>query len=282
VGTAMLVWDGGQSDTIGGGALEYETTKAARNMLAGGPARHLARVPLGPAMGQCCGGAVTLLTEVFDAAVVASLPGDVIARPAEGHPDMPLAVRQVLNMARNSGRLPEAQFLHGWMVEPMEPVAAPLWIFGAGHVGRALVDVLSPLPDFAITWVDSDAARFPTEIPESVERLIAANPADVVAYAPDAAHHLILTYSHALDLELCHRLLGRGFASAGLIGSATKWARFRKRLVQLGHSDAQISRICCPIGQPALGKHPQAIAVGVAAALLSQQNTQETARDATG
>ncbi|MBC7179561.1 MAG: XdhC family protein, partial [Roseovarius sp.] len=74
----------------------------------------------------------------------------------------------------------------------------------------------------------------------------------------------------ALDLELCHQLLRRPFASAGLIGSATKWARFRQRLAALGHTDAQISRISCPIGDPNLGKHPQAIALGVAAALLKE------------
>lgn len=81
--------------------------------------------------------------------------------------------------------------------------------------------------------------------------------------------HLVVTYSHALDLALCHALLGHGFAALGLIGSASKRARFRARLAALGHAPAQIDRIDCPIGDPALGKHPQAIAIGVAAALLS-------------
>ena len=87
--------------------------------------------------------------------------------------------------------------------------------------------------------------------------------------APAEAEHLVLTYSHALDLEICHRLLGHGFRAAGLIGSATKWARFRSRLAALGHAPEQVARIRCPIGDPALGKHPQAIAVGVAAEILS-------------
>ncbi len=89
-----------------------------------------------------------------------------------------------------------------------------------------------------------------------------------MAHAPVGAEHLIVTFSHALDLELCHRLLQRGFAFCGLIGSATKWARFRARLMDLGHGAATVGRITCPIGEPALGKHPQAIAVGVAAAML--------------
>nr|MCE2749619.1 XdhC family protein [Rhodobacter sp.] len=88
------------------------------------------------------------------------------------------------------------------------------------------------------------------------------------------ADHLVLTFSHALDLELCHRLLTHGFASLGLIGSQTKRARFRSRLRALGHSDPQIARIRCPIGDPALGKHPQAIAIGVAQDILHRQVTQ--------
>ena len=82
------------------------------------------------------------------------------------------------------------------------------------------------------------------------------------------AEHLVLTYSHALDLELCHRILGHGFARLGLIGSATKAARFRARLHDLGHLPVEIQRIACPIGDTSLGKHPQAIALGVATELL--------------
>ena len=89
----------------------------------------------------------------------------------------------------------------------------------------------------------------------------------------------MLTFSHALDLDLCHRLLSHGFAALGLIGSETKRARFRSRLAALGHSEARISRIACPIGDPALGKHPQAIAVGVAAALLKAKRAAATARE---
>ena len=81
----------------------------------------------------------------------------------------------------------------------------------------------------------------------------------------------MLTYSHALDLDLCHRLLAHGFARAGVIGSATKWARFRSRLAALGHAPDAIARIDCPIGDPSLGKHPQAIAIGVAQAVLSRK-----------
>ncbi|MGB4828090.1 MAG: XdhC family protein, partial [Paracoccaceae bacterium] len=145
-----------------------------------------------------------------------------------------------------------------------------VWVWGAGHVGRALVSVLAPLPGISVTWVDVAADRFPDAVPEGVTVVPVADPCALVAHAPEAAEHLIVTYSHALDLELCHRLLSRGFGGCGLIGSATKWARFRGRLGALGHSAGAIARIACPIGDPGLGKHPQAIAVGVVAGMLRQ------------
>ena len=270
VGAAMLVWPNGQSGTIGGGALEYQAAQAARAMVAGGPAMRLSRHALGPDLGQCCGGSVQLLAEVHDAASVADLEGlEVIARPVLAEARMPLAVQRIRTQARGQGRCPAPQLVEGWMVEPVTRASIPLWIWGAGHVGRALVDVMAPLPDLAITWIDTGPARFPAHLPDSVTVLPATDPARVVRHAPHDAHHLILTYSHALDLALCHGLLGHGFASVGLIGSATKWARFKSRLAALDHAPAQIARIRCPIGLPALGKHPQAIAIGVASGLLS-------------
>jgi len=227
-GAAMLVWTDRTQGTIGGGALEWQAMARARAMLTeGSRAAASQSLPLGPALGQCCGGAVTLLFEA-----------------AESLPD---------------------------------PVREPLWIWGAGHVGRALVHSLAPLPHLSITWIDTAADRFPQDIPNTVHRAIAADPPRLMPHAPHTAHHLILTYSHDIDLALCHAALCHGFASCGLIGSATKWARFRTRLRQLGHSDAQISRIQCPIGDPSLGKHPQAIAIGVAARLLDRQMPQESA-----
>ncbi|NVK47139.1 MAG: xanthine dehydrogenase accessory protein XdhC [Rhodobacteraceae bacterium] len=278
VGASMLVWqtaDGfAQSGTIGGGTLEFEAAKHAFS------APRLQRLPLGPAMGQCCGGAVTLLTEVFESAsgIPADIPKDIFAR---GPGAMPFAVKKALAEARAQGHVTPK--LHGdWMVEPITRATRPLWVWGAGHVGRAIVATLAPLPDLAITWIDTDANRFPDAIPDSVTQLIATHPEALMTYAPPEAEHLILTYSHALDLELCHRALTQGFAFAGLIGSHTKWARFRSRLRDLGHTDAQIARICCPIGQPDLGKHPQAIAVGVAAQVISGREIRESYGERTG
>lgn len=266
-GAAMLVWAKGQSGTIGGGALEFAAVARARDMLVMGGQR-ADRVPLGPTLGQCCGGAVTLWSEVFDAE---GLPKPVAGVVARGPGEMPLAVSRVLAAARGQGVLPKAGLVSGWMVEPVAQPLRQIWVWGAGHVGRALVAVLALLPGLSVTWVDTGVDRFPERLPEGVTMLPAADPAVLAAHAPVEADHLILTFSHALDLELCHQLLFRGFASCGLIGSATKWARFQSRLKALGHAPQDISRIRCPIGDPAFGKHPQEIAVGVAADILRQR-----------
>ncbi|MGP6087360.1 xanthine dehydrogenase accessory protein XdhC [Antarctobacter jejuensis] len=272
VGAAMLVWpdsDGlGQSGTIGGGALEYEAAKAAFSRSG------LTRHPLGPELGQCCGGAVTLLTEQFDAQ---SLPAPQEGLFARGPGDMPLAVRRLIDKARGRGEMPAPQLVQGWMVEPVLRPALPLWIWGAGHVGRALIRTLAPLPDLDLTWIDTGPERFPQAPPENVRLLPAPQPERAMALAPPDAAHLILTYSHEIDLAICHAALSHGFAFCGLIGSDTKWARFRKRLQSLGHSAAQINLICCPIGQKGLGKHPQAIAIGTACQILTWQKGNDRA-----
>jgi xanthine dehydrogenase accessory factor len=150
-----------------------------------------------------------------------------------------------------------------------------LWIWGAGHVGRALVSVLVGLPNFDITWVDVAPDRFPDISADALRLLAVPSPAVAVQLAPKTAEHLILTYSHALDLELCHQLLGHGFSHCGLIGSQTKWARFKSRLLQLGHARASIHQITCPIGDPSLGKHPQQIAIGVAASMINTKRATQ-------
>lgn len=270
VGAAMLVWATGQSGTIGGGALEWQAGQKARALLPSRTAQ-LARIPLGPALGQCCGGAVTLLTEVYGAEAL-HLEGPVIARPVDGSP-MPLAVKRLIATARGQGILPAPHLLQGWMVEPVLRPDRELWVWGAGHVGRAITAVMAPLPGLRVTWVDVAPGRFPEVVPEGVRLLPVPDPANAVTLAPQTAEHLILTFSHNLDLELCHHLLIHGFSGCGLIGSATKWARFRSRLTALGHTPTEISKITCPIGDPALGKHPQAIALGVAAAFLRPSHT---------
>ncbi|MEM6387734.1 MAG: xanthine dehydrogenase accessory protein XdhC [Pseudomonadota bacterium] len=267
VGASLLVWDGGVSGTIGGGALEYQAIANARKCLDNGNTR-FDRLPLGPGLGQCCGGAVGLLTEVWEPQALADLDG-VVARKVDGHSTpMPLSVKRVLSAARQHGDVPDPQLLDGWMIEAVSRPQSELWVWGAGHVGRALIGVLAPLPDFKLRWADTDRARFPDRIPANVESLIAENPGDLVTLAAPDSLHFVMTFSHALDLDICHRVLGQSFGFLGLIGSSTKRARFRKRLAALGHSSAQIDRIQCPIGDPLLGKQPQAIALGVAGEVI--------------
>jgi xanthine dehydrogenase accessory factor len=271
-GTSMLVWAEGEEGTIGGGTLEFQAIAEARQMLATGSALRHRAVALGPALGQCCGGSVTLVWERFDATnLPPSLP---FARPLGPLADMPDGVARKLKAFRPGAAPAETE---GWLIEAAPTRRRPLWIWGAGHVGRALVDVLRPLPEFEITWVDTGPHRFPPHVPSDVTTLPAADPSVLAAHAPREAEHLVLTYSHEIDLALCHALLSRGFTGLGLIGSATKWARFKSRLAALGHTREEIARIACPIGDPILGKHPHAIALGVATSLLKRADNREVA-----
>lgn len=281
-GTAMLVTLDAQHGTIGGGALEFDAVAKARKLLMqkGDWLREFAKVPLGPSLGQCCGGSVSLLSERFGAVELAHLEGltDTFARSATGDPEMPLHVRKYLREVRSGAETIETRLQNGWLIEPVQPSQQPLWIYGAGHVGRALVASLEGLP-FAITWVDTARDRFPDVIPKHADMLVAQNPADAVRHAPDGARHLVLTYSHAIDLEICHQVLSRRFSALGLIGSDTKRTRFIKRLVAAG---VDPSRLDCPIGDRSLGKEPMAIAVGVVAELLKTRGVKTQQREARG
>lgn len=268
-GTAMLVWLGGQSGTIGGGRLEFEAIADARTLLRAGSDRSLRRAPLGPTLGQCCGGAVTLVTEVFDAGTL-PVAATVYLRPVVEDAGTPPPALTRLRAGSGRGNAPA--LVRGWLAEPMGGAFRPVSIYGAGHVGRALSRVLAPLSRFAVNVADP-RPDWLAALPNTV-RTLTDQPA-LVNDSPAETAHFVMTHDHDLDLDLCHRLLGRDFAFAGLIGSATKWARFRGRLQKLGHSDEQIARIACPIGDPSLGKEPQAIAIGVAARLMEWDAHQD-------
>ena len=141
-------------------------------------------------------------------------------------------------------------------------------IFGAGHVGRALIMALAPLP-FHLRWIDSRAEQFPHLLPAHV-KAITTNPVAQMAETPPGAFALILTHSHALDLELTAQALkNQALAFIGLIGSATKKARFFSKLTKMGFSEADLARITSPIGISGLSsKLPAAIAASVAVDLL--------------
>jgi len=149
--------------------------------------------------------------------------------------------------------------------------AFPVWLFGNGHVGRALVNVLGVVPAH-VRWIDSRAADFPDTVPANVEIVVTDAPEDELEDAPTGAFVVVMTHSHALDLALVEAALARDdWRYLGLIGSRSKRAQFERRLAARGASAEALSLLRCPIGTQGVGitdKHPGSIAVAIAAEIL--------------
>jgi xanthine dehydrogenase accessory factor len=145
----------------------------------------------------------------------------------------------------------------------------PLILYGAGHVGRALVMALAPLP-FVVRWVDARADAFPAYLPANVSTERRDDPAAALAAMPAGTFVLVMTHSHPLDLALTHvALADERFPHIGLIGSRSKRARFEKRLAAVGIPRARIAELVCPIGVGGIkSKAPAVIAAATAAELL--------------
>lgn len=233
VDTWMAVLTDGLVGTIGGGNLEFQAMAEARARLNGALGAKVVRYPLGPSLGQCCGGVVDLRFEMLTIVDADRLRAD-------------LAVAH-----------------------------SPVALFGGGHVGHALVQVLARLP-FALTWIDSRDGIFPADLPGAVR----CEHSDPVQQAvPDIAPGslvLIMSFSHAEDLDIVAACLQRQRSRGdlpflGLIGSQTKWASFRSRLAARGFNEAELTHVTCPIGVPGIaGKEPEVIAIAVAAQLLQR------------
>ncbi len=296
-GARMLVHQGGFEDTIGGGQLEFETLATARDMLGGAQAAALRQFSLGPELGQCCGGTARLLFELFAptdeawaqnlnaaagapcrAAYVAVFGEDGIYRRdvvtadasvPDGSEELQSLIAEVLSgTSRFAVALGESDCA---LVDYLGDERQPVWLFGAGHVGRAVVRALMPLP-FALTWIDSRDDAFEGDIPDGVDVLQSAMPQYAVEDAPPDTFFLVMTHSHDLDQAVCEAVLRRGDgAYLGLIGSATKKARFLSRLSAKGLGDETLARLICPIGLDTIsGKEPAVIAASVAADLLTR------------
>jgi xanthine dehydrogenase accessory protein XdhC len=280
-GAAMFVGATETVGTIGGGRVEFECVAAARGMLdeevrsaspsrpvgttgprptapqetiMGGrdaPPRGRARpseqsgtvdggsirdFPLGPALDQCCGGFLRIALA-------------------------PLTVTDAPRFETG-----ESALWDGGPVWREVPAPRAVLIYGAGHVGRALIRALAPLP-FALRWVDARPGA--TEAaPPGVATIETPLPEAEAAAAPPGAFHMILTHSHALDLEIAAAALGARPAHVGLIGSATKRATFARKLRDRGLDPAGLT---CPIGLPGFrDKRPAVIAASVAADLLQR------------
>jgi len=227
-GTKMVVAREKNYGTIGGGHLEFQAIGFATQMLLEGRERqHLETFPLGPGLGQCCGGSVTLLFECF--------PGNDFN----------------------------------------------IMLFGAGHVGSALVDILKQLP-CRLKWVDSrdNQHSAPDTLPGNVTAIVSEFPADEVATMPAGAYYLILTYDHQMDFDILETVLKRRDALyVGLIGSATKWKRFTSRLKHKGYEENFFQHVRCPVGLDSVpGKHPMEVAVSVAAEVIGVRHSTDDDR----
>ncbi len=271
-GARMVVRpSGGFHGTIGGGELEWQALEAARDALGVGSRAASRRVvALGPELGQCCGGRVEWRIETFDARDRDAL-WPLLAAEREG---LFAAVARMgsdgrVERAIDNGEPADAPLERGAWRERYGMQTTWVYLFGAGHVGRALALALAPLP-FAVRWIDSRADAFPERAPLNVTLVHAADPTVELANAPDGALVVVMTHSHPLDLAIVDAALrGERFAYVGLIGSATKRARFLSQLRDAGRTEAELAALVCPIGVPGVeGKEPAVIAASVAAQLL--------------
>ena len=282
-GACMLVDPRSMTGTIGGGNLEREAIAAARAQMsdAGGidPIR-ICRMTLGRDLAQCCGGVVELWLERLTrddrgwlaAAATSAREGYalLVTRATRRAPD-----RTCLTSG-TGGRFDRIRFEADGQGAPtlrerLDAPTAPLWLYGAGHVGRAVVRGLAELP-FDVTWIDSRAALLAGSVPPNTRTLHVADPASVTADAPASAYHLVMTHDHGLDFDVCRAILARGeFTWLGLIGSASKAAKFRARLARAGEARERIARLVCPIGVGGItSKLPAAIAARVTVQLLQE------------
>lgn len=233
-GAWMAVFADGTAGSVGGGHLEWLAIAQARVQLAGQFGVTLRRVALGPSLGQCCGGEVTLQFEPVSAS------------------DLPRLRRHFADQ------------------QALWPLVA---LFGGGHVATALVHLLGRLP-FRVQWLDSRDGIFPDTLPASVQAEHSEPVQRGVAGLAPGTRVLIMSFSHAEDLDVLAACLLRQRLQAdlpfiGLIGSRSKWATFSHRLAERGFSAQELAQVTCPIGIPGItGKAPEVIAVAVAAQLL--------------
>lgn len=274
-GARMLVWADRFTGTIGGGSLERQGLDQARRLLAKGERRHaLQDYPLGPLLGQCCGGHVRLLVEQVDGASLHWLEPAAAARePFRLQADFTDGEMQrfvtpaAADVPGNGPATPLAEVRR--LSELMQPAKPKLVIFGAGHVGQAVARAFAPLP-FDLEWLASREDLRPEAGGTRAELMSEDDLEACIEAAPAGVFFAIFTHSHDLDYRLTRAVLARGdFGYLGLIGSRTKRARFESRLKADGVAADELTRLTCPIGIASLkGKAPAVIAVALAAELL--------------
>ncbi|MFM9486108.1 MULTISPECIES: xanthine dehydrogenase accessory protein XdhC [Pseudomonas] len=159
------------------------------------------------------------------------------------------------------------------LFEPMGQVQAQIAVFGAGHVGRALVPLLASLP-CRVRWIDSREDEFPEQIPHGVRKIVSEEPVDEIDDLPAGSYCIVMTHNHQLDLELTAAILKRNdFAYFGLIGSKTKRVKFEHRLRDRGFDNSVVQRMRCPMGIGEVkGKLPVEIAISIAGEIIATYN----------
>jgi len=273
MGARMLVWPDRFTGTIGGGSLERQGLDQARKLLSQATRRHaLQDYPLGPLLGQCCGGHVRLLVERVDGdslgwlepAAQAREPFALTALFDDGQ--ITRAIEAAAG-ASDSPRIPIPEVRR--VSETIRPALPRLVIFGAGHVAQAVARAFAPLP-FHLDWLASREDLRPEASGTRATILTEDELQEAVEAAPADTLFAIFTHSHDLDYRLTRAVLARGdFRYLGLIGSRTKRARFEGRLRDDGLADADLARLTCPIGIAELkSKAPAVIAISLAAELL--------------
>lgn len=300
-GTRMIVTSDSMYGTIGGGNLEHQACAIARSQLDSPGPNRLKRFPLGAGLGQCCGGLVNLMFEPIlesstwiDSAAQLQMRGQdwvraVSTRADESSEPLMFAADQVDALsqysAENSELIEAAKsMLHSSEKTALHQVGGfsdsfffdvsrkpdfQLVLFGAGHVGRAIVNILRDLP-IRISWIDSRDDQFPSEIPDNVESICSDIPEAEVDAAPIGSYFLVMTHDHALDQSIAEQILKRDdFAYFGLIGSVSKRRMFETRMHRRGTPKQRFERMNCPIGVDGIdSKQPAAIAISVAAELM--------------
>ena len=265
--------DGTFFGTIGGGTLEWQVLAQLQALIARGEAGRFERrtVSLGPELGQCCGGRVTIAFECFAHADL-----DAVKPLAAAEATGPFATRGIPGERRFERTVVSEALAPGEVrsegeafIEGFGDDRRPLYLFGAGHVGRALVLALAPLP-FRVVWVDPRPGAFPAAMPQNVTPVQPEHAVSVLGDAPEGSFVLVMTHSHPLDLEIVDAALRLDrIAEVGLIGSATKRARFTSQLRQAGVPAERIEGLLCPIGIPGIhSKDPAVIAASTAADMI--------------
>lgn len=271
----FVVEDGGYRGTIGGGALEWRAIAEAQGALSRQSwDMKVSSAVLGPDLGQCCGGQVRMLTEIFTPSDLAWI-GDFARRESTALFATELSLSDAKAKRRIADRDGHAVAVHianrNILYEAFGEDRRTILLFGAGHVGRALVLALAPLP-FAVSWIDSRPQAFPSALPAAVAPLLAENPAASLDLSAKGSFVVVMTHSHAMDFDIVLRAFQLDkFGYIGLIGSETKRARFLSRLRTAGINDSKSKSLVCPIGISGIkSKHPAVIAASTAAELIAR------------